>query len=214
MHKALFTLAVLVLMIGAATAGTEKLSKYGGDRDFNDVSVDTITQKGGYTRHMNVPIDSAAIGPSAPAFTNCGTWGGLGFDDDADLLAVKWRIPSDWDGESDMGLHLHWLTAAGITDNNTVIWEASYTIAADGETCEGTATALDVTYTQTGGDSVAGTIYETNIPIDYDNGDNPIVVGSQIGLILMRDDSADTDSGTAVLVDLHAEYISTTFPEN
>ena len=170
----------------------------------------------GYTRHIDVEIGAATLGPTAPTAVTVGTFRGLGFDADNEEAFVNYEIPADWDGASDMAFELHWYPTAGdvIANGETVKWDATYRSIAAGEAVDN-GTVVSTTSTFTGGASETDKEhYETSITIDYDNVNQPLTAGDDLGIQFDRDVTTDTYSGAGIVYRIDLTYTSNTLPEN
>ena len=162
-------------------------------------------------RQKVMELHQPRLGATPP--TQDTTRNGLAFDADAETVDWSVRVPSDWDGASDITLRLHYHGESGdaVADTETIIWATTINSIAAGEAVDaGTEQTPGVTYTQSG----AGTdkeLIQSDITIDYDSGDQPLASGDLLHITLNRNVSGDTYSGGAVL--LFAELIyNTAFP--
>ncbi len=170
----------------------------------------------GYTRHIDIEIGAATLGPTAPTATTVGTFRGLGFDADNEEAFVNYEIPVDWDGASDMTFELHWYPTAGdaIANGETVKWDITYRSIAAGEAVDN-GTVVPLTATFTGGASETDKEhYETAITIAYNNGNQPLTAGDDLGIQFDRDVTTDTYSGAGIVYRIDLTYTSNTLPEN
>ena len=140
---------------------------------------------------------------------------GLIFDADGETAVLMTKIPSDWDGASDLTFTIVWTTKNGvvIANTETVIWKISWRSRALGEIVnDGTAVSQQVTYTQSG----AGThlkIISSELTLDHDNTDQPISAGDCLFLQLSRDMTNDTYGDDAIVVGCSISYTSNNFSE-
>jgi len=170
------------------------------------------------TRVKEVVIDLqvGGVNPAATPDTEFfGTYHGFGFDHDDEFFVVQWHVPEDWDGTTDMSMDIHWAPTAGdvIADTETVKFDCTYRLtdhhAAGNEAYDrGTVVSVTNTYTQSG----AGTDKQwqlNTLTLDYDHGDQPIVVDYQLGIKCDRDVAGDTYSGEVIVPFVSIEYNST-----
>ena len=182
----------------------------------NAVNIGGVLTVGGYTRHIDIEIGAATLGPNAPIATSVGTFRGFGFDADNEEAFVNFEIPADWDGVSDMAFELHWYPTAGdvIANGETVKWDATYRSIAAGEAVDN-GTVVSITATFTGGASeIDKEDYETVITIDYDNVNQPLAVNDDLGIQFDRDVTTDTYSGAGIVYRIDLTYTSNTLPDN
>lgn len=163
------------------------------------------------TRKIRIPPGAAFLpGSNPPTKTILGTGQGLTFDADNEKCFIECVVPPDWEGDSDLTLSVYWHPESGtaVGDGETVKWDLSYRSLAAGEALDnGTAAAATATETQSG----AGTdkaLYKTDITIDHDDGDQPLVAGDQVVMQFDRDMTGDTYSADAVVVGWELSYSS------
>lgn len=170
------------------------------------------------TKRVHVPpqawVDDASAGPTAGVV---GLVPGKSFANDADDIArIALRVPSDWDGASDMGLKLRWANTAAtaIANGETVCWALAWRSKADAELYDaGTAGAASVTYTEAEDPGTDKEIHVSTITIDHDDADQPLAAGDLLTLELRRDVSEDDYGAGAVLLDAWVEYQSTSIAD-
>lgn len=168
----------------------------------------------GYTHHIDIDAGGATQGASAPTATTVGTFRGLGFAADAEVVHYAVEVPIDWDGASDMTLIVHWYPTSGdaIANTETVKWDATYRSIAVGEAVDN-GTAVVATTTFTGGASETDKEhYETSITIDFDDVNQPLTVGDDIGVQFDRDVTTDTYSGAGIVFRWDLSYTSNKLP--
>ncbi len=203
-----------VTTTSSPTFDTAKANHFGGQTDFTigkpgknvTIGTDTITLNGevrfaSYTRHHDIIAGAATLGPTAPTPTTVGTYRGLAFDADNEVVHFVPEVPADWDAISDMTLVVHWYSQDGdiIQNGETVKWDATYRVTAAGDSVDN-GTVVVATTTLTGGASeIDKQHYETSITIDYDNADQPLVIGSDIGFQFDRDVGTDTYTGDGIV---------------
>ena len=194
-----------------------------GIKTFNNLVADSINVDtlfvvqlilDNYIRHHDITVSSATQGPTAPTPTTIGTFRGLGYDADNEASFFALEVPSDWNGISDMTLVVHWYPTSGdiIANGEIVKWDLTYRSIAEGEAVDN-GTAVVATTTFTGGASeVDKEHYETSITIDFDNANQPLAVGDDIGFQFDRDVSGDTYSGAGIVYKWDLIYTSNTIP--
>lgn len=166
-------------------------------------------------RTRRVPLTLNLDASNPPTAVAAGLSQGLSFAADADdIVNAAVRVPSDWDGASDLVLKLRWTNTAAtaIALDETVTWSLAWRSKAATEVYDaGTAGAASVTYTETG--DPTGTdkaTLESSLVIDYDDEDQPLAAGDLLSLELRRDVSEDDYAAGAVLLLAWLEYQSTT----
>lgn len=167
-----------------------------------------------YTRHHDLTASAATTGPTAPTPTTVGTFRGLGFDADNEVVFFALEIPSDWNGTSNITLVVHWYSTDGdiIANGETVKWDATYRSIAAGEAVDnGTAVTATATFTG-GGSETDKEHYETSITIVFTGGNQPLAVGDDIGFQFDRDVSGDSYSGAGIVYKWDMVYTSNTIP--
>ena len=165
-----------------------------------------------YTKDISIPVGHAALGPTAPDNELCGTYACLGFDADAETIGLTYEVPSDYVSGIDMFLRIYWTNQAGdaIQNGETVEWEGTYRIRDwDNEIYDGSnATAMQVVYTEAGTPGTDKDTHISSITLADDDGDNPIVAGQMIGIILNRDVTNDTYTGEPRITLFELRYTS------
>jgi hypothetical protein len=157
---------------------------------------------GGWTPHASTPPTASVVGLLQ----------GLAFDADAEALYNALRVPSDWDGASDLALKVAWCNqpSTAIANGETVEWNGNWRSKAEAEAADaGTAGAAATTYTEAADPGTDKEIHVTSLTIDYDDGDQPLAAGDLLSLELKRDMTTDTYASDAVLLDAWLEYTST-----
>jgi hypothetical protein len=176
----------------------------------DDVNITGALTIGAYTRHIDVSASAAQLGPSAPIATTIGTFRCLQFVNASAAVYIEFEVPGDWDGASDMTMNILWAAESGdtIADTETVIWDAEYRSVAQGEAYDnGTSTTISPTYTQSG----AGTdkaFYVSTVTLDYDDANQPLAYGDEVGLRLDHDEVTSTYSGDPHFCEFELEYTS------
>ena len=158
----------------------------------------TITDEGNfvtptYNVDYVVQAGGAALGPTSPDLGQVnGSCGGPGFNNSNETQIISFEIPSCWAGgaSDDLTLKVYWCPSSGDAPalNEEVDWEIKYRIL-DWET-DDTTTGNEVTVNgewTAGGSETAIKTYETEITIDADNGDQPVVAGEVIAITFSRD---------------------------
>jgi hypothetical protein len=169
-----------------------------------------------YNRHHDIDVGAAVLGPTAPTPTTVGTFRGLGFDADAEVINFVNEVPEEWDGISDMTLEIHWYPTAGdiVANGETVKWDVTYRSIAEGEPVDN-GTAVTITATFTGGASETDKEhYETTLTIDYDDVNQPLTVGDDMGFQFDRDVSGDTYSGAGIVFKIDLIYTANKMPSH
>ncbi len=168
-----------------------------------------------YTRHIDLDIGAAVLGPNAPTATTIGTSRGLGFDADNQAIYVEFDIPSDWDGASNMNFNIHWHGTSGDAVANTekVKWDSHYRSVAIGEAVDN-GTLVTATTTFTGGASEGDKeTYQTVIVIVYTGGNQPLTAGDILYMQIDRDVTGEAGgggsySGLGIITLVELEYTS------
>jgi hypothetical protein len=169
-----------------------------------------------YTRTIDVTGNFINLG--ATTGRNGATDFAIGYildDDTNDLIGISFRVPADWNTSSDMTLELIWSSedTDAIADTEIVVFDLNYVCKAEGEdVTTGTAVSTGVTYTQ----SEAGTNAEqmrSDITLDYDNANQPIAAGDYIHMMLNRDTTTDTYSGSVYLHSGKIHFNSVALPQ-
>jgi hypothetical protein len=159
---------------GTSDNGTDGIVIFPGDTYFEGSLIVTST------RHIDITMGAANLGPTAPSFACAGSACGLAFDADAEQAALVVDIPESWNGASDMTLTINWTNESGsaIPDTKQGIWDFDYrSIARSGETVsQGTAVAGTVTYTQSGA-GTDGELLLSTITIPWNTGNQPDITG-------------------------------------
>ncbi|KKM72356.1 hypothetical protein LCGC14_1421340 [marine sediment metagenome] len=168
-----------------------------------------------YTRHLDLDIGAAVLGPNAPTATTIGTSRGLGFDADNEAAYVEFEIPSDWDGASNMNFNIHWHPTSGdaIANTEKIKWDAHYRSVAIGEAVDN-GTLVTATTTFTGGASEGDKeTYQTVIVIVYTGGNQPLTAGDILYIQVDRDVTGEAGgggsySGMGIITLVELEYTS------
>lgn len=172
----------------------------------NQMKIDDVTGEVtyliSYDRHIDIPINSAVLGPTAPAIVITGNAGGRGFNADAELATFEFEVPKDWDGITDMQLEVLWHPEDGdvIQDTEDVKWNFSYNSIADGEPVDnGTPVNITSSYTQSGGGIDKQQIV-TILTIDFDNVNQPLTVGDTVYVKCNRDKTGESNSYSGLAI--------------
>ena len=179
-----------------------------------DIDIGGTVTVAAYTRKNTITASAATLGPTAPTPVTIGTFIGLAFDADAEVVDVIWRIPSDWDG-GDITLVPHWTAenAVPLSDGETVKFDITYRSIAEGEPLtNGTVATSTYTYTQSGG-GVDVELLESPIPMLFDDANQPLAAGDYIGIQFNRDFTTDTYGSDANVFIWYFEYMSTGLPQ-
>lgn len=166
-----------------------------------------------YTRHHDLQIGAATLGPNAPDAITIGTSRGLGFDADNEAVYVVSEVPGEWEGASNFTLNIYWQGENGDAVANTekVKWDAHYRSVATGEAVDN-GTLVTATTTFTGGASEGDKeTYVTQITIVYTGGNQPLTVGDQIYIQIDRDVTGEAGggggySGQAIITKTELEF--------
>ena len=146
-------------------------------------------------------------GTPPPIPTTAGTFRGAGFTT-VQQEYLGFRVPLGWDGETDVKLSLTWGASTPIAHGETVIWSAYYRSITPGTALDfGDVAIATGTHVQVGG-GVALQSYTTWITIAHDHDDQPLTVGSLVGIRLELDDAGQTYTGAAVLLAPGGIYLS------
>lgn len=166
-----------------------------------------------FTQYLTIVSGQATVGSTAPTVTTVGTYRGLSFDADAELVFFEFEVPDDWNGVSDMTLKAYWTNEAGdaLADGETVKFDFDYRSRAEGEALDGgSAVSVSGTYTQSG----AGTdkeLIEGQVTLDYDHADQPLTKGDLIGIKANRDMTTDSYAGDITIFKWEIAYTAYTF---
>lgn len=210
-----FIVIGILLLFAAFTIGQDhgvdfitKTLQVNGVATFGDAPV-----YADYTRHHDLQIGAAVLGPNAPTATTVGTARGLGFDADNEAAFVAVEVFSEWDGSSNMSARIHWYPTSGDAVANTekVKWDAHYRSIAVGEAIDN-GTLVTATTTFTGGASETDKeSYETVITIAYTGGNQPLTKGDQLVIQIDRDVTGEAGgggsySGMGIITKVELEY--------
>jgi hypothetical protein len=207
MKKLLFS--VLLLLLPITLLGQHKEAKRGY---FETLNAETIILSG-YTRSIHTTIGAAVKGGTAPDDITVGTFRGYGFNADAEVAFFHFDIPDDWDEQSDVFIVFHWFSETGdaIAEGEKVIWDATYRSIPD-DVAMDNGTAVTVSDTLIGGASeIAKQHYHAIMTLDYDNANQPLGVGDEIGVQFDRNvtgEAGNAYSGNAILFELEVQYTS------
>jgi hypothetical protein len=146
-----------------------------------------------YSRHHDLQIGSAVLGPNAPTATTVGTARG--------------------DGASNMAIEIHWYPTSGdaIANTEKVKFDVHYRSVAAGEAIDN-GTLVTATTTFTGGASETDKeYYVTEVTIVYTGGNQPLTVGDELIIQLDRDVTGEAGgggsySGMAIIIKVGLEY--------
>lgn len=162
-----------------------------------------------YTKHHDLNIGAAILGPTAPTIVKTGTAIGRAFDADAEEVGFNVEIPTEWDGASNMTLNITWHAQSGdaIASGETVKWDSEWRSIVTGEAVDnGTVASGTVTYTESGGDDIDKQTYMSSITIPYTGGNQPLTSGDTLFLRMDRDVSGDSYSGQAIVLKVEIVY--------
>lgn len=188
-----------------------------GDSTYIDGALTTTGDVivGSYSRNICIEAGAATLGPTSPGWVENATTGGLAFDADAEVVHLRFAIPADWDGASDMKLYIYWTPERGdaLGDTETVIFRTEYrsllwgTEAVD----NGTSVSDSTLYTQSGAGADGATFIDS-LTIDYDNASQPLAAGDCLFYLFYRHMTTDTYAGDAVVVSWRLGYNSIKIP--
>jgi len=149
----------------------------------------------------------ATLGPTGPTegLVN-GSCAGRGFDAAGEIVILSFEIPSCWaaGAADDITLKVYWCPTASDTpaENEDVDWEISYRVLDWGTDATTTGSAVIANGNWIAGASEADTkTYVTNITIDADHADQPLVAGEVISITFNRDTANESSSysGNAIV---------------
>lgn len=177
-----------------------------------DLEIGGILTVAPYTRHIDVAVDAATVGVTAPTVVSIGTFRCLQFSQaqSGETANVEFEMRNDWNGTSDLEMGVYWYSESGdaLADGETVQWDMTYRCIDEGEPYDnGTATTVSVVHTQSG----AGTDkeqYRTDATWDYDDADQPLSAGDIVGIEIDLNEGATSYSGDPILCIVEAEYQS------
>lgn len=157
-----------------------------------------------YHEHLIIP--SAIVkGASAATFVapDANTLGGWRIDGATEYLYFWSHIEDDWDGISDIAVHVMYevnVNNTGGADADTVDLQLVCHMKEETETSMKTQT-LEVA--KVVGKSTRYNIFETEFYIDYNDGSNPVHPGDIIGFILnIETDTSEVDDIVIILVEV------------
>lgn len=214
MKKLIFTLLFLGINLIVYSQAAIKADESGNVTIGGDLTVTADVTLNDYIRHHDITVSSATVGSTAPTATTIGTFRGLGFNADNEVAYFPMEVPSDWNGTSDMTLVIHYVLTPGdiLANGETVKWDVDYRSTAEGEAVD-SGTVVSITATLTGGASeIDKEHYHTSITIDYDDANQPLTVGDDMGFKFDRDVSGDTYSGSGIIYKWDLVYFSNTIP--
>ena len=187
----------------------------GSDVGFKNITASTMKLTGEltvgtFTRHHDINVGSALLGPTAPTLELIGLARGLGFDSDAETAYFSVEVSSDWVGTTDMSISVDWAPNTAPSDTETIKWDISYRAVSAGETVNVTSpTDITATYTQSGV-GIVGELINTPITIDFDDATNPLTEGDIIFVEFTRDVTGDTFGEIPIVFNLNLAYDANT----
>ena len=93
-------------------------------------------------------------------------------------------------------------------------WDAQYSVKAEGDDLTaGVSTTETVTYTQSGA-GTDGELFKSRITFDYQDANNPLVVGEGVCIQFTRDVSGDTYGSGGVVLRWELVYSSDALPQH
>jgi len=167
-----------------------------------------------YEKHTDLNI-LGGLRQNSPDEVIEGTATGLGFDAENEEAYIRWHTPEDWDGASDMSLHIHWFPATTMAEDDNVYFDLTYRTKSAGEDVSGGNTTVATTaFTQVGTGTLHG--FEASYAvIDYDDTDNPLTAHDEIMIIINRNLTAElaTYAANAVIETVHMAYTACGQPD-
>jgi len=143
------------------------------------------------------------LGPTAPTYTQAGTFGALAFDADAEQISILYEIPRKWTGTEDMLFKVYWTNEVGtaLSNTETVIWSIKYRNIdfEAGQVITANSVALGTdTYTQSGA-GADGDTHQSEIYLTYNGADQALTGGCLLGITFSRSFSVDTYGSDALV---------------
>jgi hypothetical protein len=180
--------------------------KWKGD----DGSAIVTLHSGTVTAVRELPLtDGGKDASNPPTIDTVGTTPtvrGLLFDATNELYSFSFRVPQNWDGASDLTLHLDCALDGAEANGDDIDWTMDWVAAATTEDLTKTSTANNTT-TDIGNATSAGEFIRCALTFDYDDGDNPITAGDRVVAEIHRSDLAEVDG--VVLVGASLQYTAT-----
>jgi len=172
-------------------------------------------QEIGLSRCVRLNSSQAEHGGTAPDATTLVNTRGLAFDANVELVFLNFKIPTDWDGISNIMLKICWYPESGdaLLLNETCKFDISYNSVALTETVDnGAEKAETVTYTEAGNPGTDKLHIHSNITLAYDDGDQPLTADNDLFIKFNRDFNGDTYAGDAVVLYWELCYTSNAIP--
>lgn len=165
-----------------------------------------------YTRELDIPINAASVGATAPSAVTIGQARCLQFAQatSGEIAHVQFEVPEDWDAASDWSFEAYVFAESGdaIADTEVVEFDVTYrSLTVDEAYDNGTATTIAVNYTQSGAGVDKGLV-KLEGTIDYDDANQPLAAGDSVFFLLDLDEAATTYSGDPIICSVHLEYTS------
>lgn len=167
-----------------------------------------------YERHLQIPIASAVLGPTAPSLIVYNSVVACReFDADNEVMYATWEIGSDWVGGEDIIIEVDWLpNNAAMSNGETVKWDLRLRTIAEGEDADGTLTSATATHTDVSGATLQGLISHTAITLDFDDANNPLVIDDHVYIEITRDMGGDSFASDACITAFEVIYNSDGLP--
>lgn len=166
-----------------------------------------------YTRNQHMFIGAATLGPTAPTSVTVGNARCLQFAQaqTAETAHLTWIIPGEWDGASDIQLHMRVFPEAGdaMADGEVIEFDVTYNVLEPGDQYDQTSVTVSPTYTQSGAGADKAMLC-LDATLDYDHGSVPLVANHEIFASIDLDEAATTYSGDPILCQLHTRYTADT----
>lgn len=115
------------------------------------------------------------------------------FDADLETALVGLRVPSDWDGASDITIFLDVENGIAETDGDDISFDGQVRGYADGETASDAGQAVTFLLDLTGGDQAQYVVNRVTGTIDYDHGTYPIAANDTLIIELTVNLGAGTE---------------------
>jgi len=172
-----------------------------------------------YTLDISIDAAGAALGPSAPSIVRDGTFHGLGFDGDSEIVHIDFEIPDEWCNDCNVELKVYWAAESGdaFESGEDVRWRAEYRALSWGTDVYDNAAAATISaeYRQSGAGADKAT-FQTDLVFAFDHADQPISRGDQISVLFNRDVTSETTSysGEATVAKWEASMRCSNFPSH
>jgi|GEM_PF-1990401 len=171
-----------------------------------------------FTQYISIASSQAGVGGTAPTPTTLETWRGLKFNANTELAFIEFEIPDDWNGTSDMALKIYGFPDAGdqVQNGEVIEFDAEYRSIAEGEPYDnGTSVTISPTYTETASPAADKILIELEAAIDFDNGNQPLTKGDNVGFKILRDvTTSDTYTGDFTVIKFEISYTANSFSKH